>query len=333
VFDADGTTGSNTLNVNGLGAKTLYQYNSNGELVSAVINVGAIGAFVGIVEYFTEGSTGFVLLNPLPVQALTSVRQTVQGGPTTSAGLPNFLPASSANLTLTMQNVSASDPLTVSFAGGFGAGSDVMARSTSNLAFTCVNGTNYLYLEVGANGTLSTGTTLLPPVFQYGGTADTTNGQSTFDIIRMVMYVGNGSSAVVTNRVFVGEAVAAASAISAAIAYAYNGYFRGTEFQYLGLATANISHNIGAPAKSECVFVCDDAAGDLGYVENSEMDIWHYYATAYYGSICVLNPDNKSATITMQAALIFPRLDPVAGTPTGADETKWNIRPTIRRTF
>ncbi|WP_152973114.1 hypothetical protein [Pseudomonas asplenii] len=60
-FNAAGTTGSNTLNVNGLGAKNLVQYDSTGALVSAIISSGLLTD----VEY---NGTSWVVLDPLPGQ-------------------------------------------------------------------------------------------------------------------------------------------------------------------------------------------------------------------------------------------------------------------------
>ena len=61
AFGADGTTGSNTLNVSGLGAKALKQYDSSGSLVSGVVKNG----FIAKVRY---NGTYWVILNPLPAQ-------------------------------------------------------------------------------------------------------------------------------------------------------------------------------------------------------------------------------------------------------------------------
>lgn len=58
-FNAAGTTGSNTLNISGLGAVTLGQYNSAGTLLPAVITNGMLTD----VEY---NGSAFVVLNELP---------------------------------------------------------------------------------------------------------------------------------------------------------------------------------------------------------------------------------------------------------------------------
>lgn len=59
AFTAAGTTGSNTINVSGLGAKQLMQYGSNGSLVPAIITAGLLSD----VEY---NGTYAVVLDPIP---------------------------------------------------------------------------------------------------------------------------------------------------------------------------------------------------------------------------------------------------------------------------
>lgn len=58
-FHAGGTTGSNTLNISGLGAKNLKQYSTSGSKTSGVVVSGMICS----VEY---DGTDFVILNPIP---------------------------------------------------------------------------------------------------------------------------------------------------------------------------------------------------------------------------------------------------------------------------
>ena len=62
TFAADGTTGSNTLNVSGLGAVALKQCGSSGALVDGVVKNG----FIAKIKY---NGTYWVILNPLQPQA------------------------------------------------------------------------------------------------------------------------------------------------------------------------------------------------------------------------------------------------------------------------
>lgn len=72
-FHAGGTTGSNTLNRDGLGAKTLMQYDYRGAKVSAVV---AAGMLVDV-EY--DGSD-FVILEQLPGAAYIGKNRIINGG-------------------------------------------------------------------------------------------------------------------------------------------------------------------------------------------------------------------------------------------------------------
>lgn len=262
-FSAAGN-GSDTINISGLGAKNLKQYDATGAKVSAVV----ASAQLADVEY---DGTDFVILDPLPpnVGAPSSVRQTVLGGPVDSSGYPSFLPATSVSLSVTSQNVSPSAPLTVSSANGFAAGGvfDRVGSSSTDLTWAglTANATNYLYVDVAANGTLTPGSTTLAPVYQQGGARSTTNGQATFNVGEMYMTVGSGSSAAQAYRVFVGEAVTNASTVTSTVAYAYNGRYD-SGFYALAVATGySKNHNIGvAPLKaSQIVAQNSDGSGWL----------------------------------------------------------------------
>lgn len=185
----------------------------------------------------------------LPAQVKIPVRQTVLGGPVDSSSYPSFLPATAGSLSLTSQNVAAGAPLVVAAANGFGSAGavDRVGISTSNLTWSglTANTTNYLYVDVAANGTLTPGSTTLSPVYQNGGTRSTTNGQATFNIAEMIMTVGNGSSAVQTYRVFVGEAVTNASTVTSTVAYAYQGLYDTGWFAVSNSSNYAKNHNIG----------------------------------------------------------------------------------------
>jgi len=84
TFSAAGTTGSNTLNVSGLGAKSLMQYDLNGNLVPAVITSG----LVAVCQY---NGTYWVVLDALPSSTISSTQQTLvanEGAP--GATIPSY---------------------------------------------------------------------------------------------------------------------------------------------------------------------------------------------------------------------------------------------------
>lgn len=70
------------------------------------------------------------------------VRQAILGGPTDSGGRPSYLPASAAGLSISTQNISASAPLVVSAANGFGASGPVdrIGTESSGLTWTSLSG-------------------------------------------------------------------------------------------------------------------------------------------------------------------------------------------------
>jgi hypothetical protein len=193
-------------------------------------------------------TTAFVLANAVSVP----VRQTVLQSPVDGGGLPTFLPATSAGLTLATQNISTgANALVVTAAQGAGLNGavNVVGQATSNLSWTCAaSNTNFLPVLVNANGTLSAQTpATLAPIYQWGGTPSTASGQYTFNIQQMTMYLGNGAAANPVNHVIVGECVAGASTITSASAYALMGRYDSGFASTLpsGASFTSKNHNLG----------------------------------------------------------------------------------------
>jgi len=94
-FNAAGTTGSNTLNVNGTGAKNLLQFDQNGNLQSANITSGLLTD----VEY---NGTSWVVLDPLPIftRQLQSISASTASNALTFRLDPTSLDFRSATLSL-----------------------------------------------------------------------------------------------------------------------------------------------------------------------------------------------------------------------------------------
>lgn len=234
-----------TLAANGGAAFGIKQYDSTGTKIDPTI-VAAVKS-----DLVFDG-THWVILDPLPPGTsafAVPVRQTVLGGPVDASGFPAFLPATSASLSLTSQNVSGGTPFVVTAANGFGTsgGVDRVGNSSANLTWSglTANTTNYLYVDVAANGTLSPGSTTLLPTYQFGGTRSLASGQATFNIQEMSMTVGNGSVANQTYRVFVGEADTNASTVTATRAYAYQGRYDSGWFSPTANANTVRAHNLG----------------------------------------------------------------------------------------
>lgn len=149
--------------------------------------------------------------------------QTVLSGPT-SGGLPAFLPASSASLTITAQGVSSSTPLVITIARGYGttgAVDDVYVIST-NPAWSGLTASTTVYLGLDAtSGTPTPISTTHVPIYQFGGTVSVASGQYSYDINARQMYLGNGTVANPVKVLFVAEAVTSSSAVTSATEYAY----------------------------------------------------------------------------------------------------------------
>ncbi len=251
----------------------------------------------GTVSRFAIGTAGQVLgvsggaiswVTPT-VYGYTGVRQTVQHGPVTTAGLPNFLPSTDANLDLGSQNISSSYPFVVSAANGANASGAVnrIGISTANLTWTGLTASraaatpNFLCVTINADGTLTPGYTILPPIYQWGGTPSTINAQYTFNIAEMKGYLGNGSTAPEVFIVWVGEAATDGSGVISTVAYAYNGRYDSGFTATLPTTSTktSASHNIGCKPRSyEVIFECTTADGGFAVGEQIKVaqSVWSY---------------------------------------------------------
>lgn len=204
------------------------------------------GASVTRIENYTKA-------NGTPVISLPAVqvRQSILAGPVDTSGFSTLFASTATGLAITSQNVTSLAPLIVSGANGvtlFGD-ADLVGISTINLTWTSLTNTttNYLYITISALGVLTTGSTTLLPVYQSGGTPSVTTGQATFNTQSMIMYLGNGSAAVPTYLVFVGEAVTSGGNVTSTISYALMRRYLGTYTATLPSPATSVSQssNIG----------------------------------------------------------------------------------------
>lgn len=220
-------------------------------------------------------------------------RQTVAAGPVTTAGLPGFLPSTNAALSVTSINVSSTYPLAATAAAGWSATTggpvDTIGYSTANLSWTGLTASraaatpNFLYVTI-ANGLMTTGSTLLAPVYQWGGTPAVTAGQFTFNIAEMRGYLGNGTTAPQVNLVMVGEAATDGTGVISTVPYAYNGKFA-SAFTATLPSTATFtsaSHNIGVKPRV-AKFVIENTTAQYGYMVGDQITEGHVsvYSTSY----------------------------------------------------
>lgn len=193
------------------------------------------------------------------------VRQTVLSGPVDSSGFPSF-GGSTGSTTVT-----AVGTLVAAAANGFSAAGKVDRVGTStNPSWTglSTNGTMYLYLDIAADGTCTTGSTTLAPIYQWGGAYSTTNGQNTYNIQEAVMQVGNGSTASQVYRVFVGEVTVSGGVVTAITWYALMGRYDSGLIATLTGTGTNISanHNLGVtPAPNNFGLAIECVVAELGY--------------------------------------------------------------------
>lgn len=265
-----------------------------------------------------------------------AVRQSVLNGPMAS-GAPSFLPASTAGtLTLTTQGLGTT-PLVVSCASGFDAGGavDIVAVLAANQSVTLpASASLFLYLAYGSGApTLGAGT--LAPAYQFGGAASTANGQFTFDVQAMQGWLGNGSTAVKANRVYVGEAVTSASGVTGTVAYAYAGSF---DSGWIGTPPAaatpqTIVHNLGLPPMGRRL-ILEAVAGDIGYAVGDQLatdaGLYTWASSTLLAPVSL--PTTRNATTIMPGAYVaFGALNRASGAPDQITRVNWKQRLAVTR--
>lgn len=194
-----------------------------------------------------------IYLNTTPITQ-GGRRQTVCSGPVDgTTGLPSFLPATNGSLAITTQNVAIATPLVASAANGFGISGpvDSIGITVANLTWSGLTASraaatpNFLYGTI-ALGVITTASTIVAPVIQWGGTPGTTAGLITFNIGEMKAYLGNGATAPQTNLVLFGEAATDGSGVISTVAYAYSGRYDSGFTATLTNAGVSVACNIGA---------------------------------------------------------------------------------------
>lgn len=196
------------------------------------------------------------------------MRQTVLGGPVDSSGYAAF-GGSTGSTTVT-----ASGTLTVTAAAGFGTGGAVdYVGQITNPSWTglSTNGTMYLYLDVTAGGTVTTGSTTLAPTYQWGGTYSTTSGQHTYNIQEGVMKAGNGSSASQVYRTFVGRVTVSGGAVTAITWYQPMNRYVSAQQTITAGSAVSVSHNLGMIPGCVRVTLVNQTT-ELNYPQGSEVD-------------------------------------------------------------
>lgn len=187
-------------------------------------------------------------VDSLLMSAGVPVRQTVLSAQNDTDGLPNYI---TAGFGLSVNIAATAMPVVLTAANGFNARGQVnrvgVVSADASISGLTNATTNYLYADIAADGSVTFGKTTFAPIYQFGGSYSTTNGQFVFNIQDMVGKVGNGSSAVQTYRVFIGEAVTSGGVVTSVVNYALMGRYQSPD---MVITAANavkydFSHNIG----------------------------------------------------------------------------------------
>jgi hypothetical protein len=341
-----------TTNTGGLiyGRITVSSFSAGITTVTVLNDTGSMDSGLSAVAYgflsFTPSSVPFGLYasagantditslsgaNALLINNATTskpiVRQTVLSGPVDTNGLSSF-GGSTGSTTVT-----ATGTLIATAANGYALGGALdYTGSITNPSWTSLstNGTMYLYLDIAAAGTCTTGSTTLEPTYRWGGADVTTNNQFTFNIQDMVGKVGNGSVATQTYRVFVGQVTVAGGVTTAITWYALQGrYFAPTGTNPNNTNTAvSFNHNIGTSivnVKQQWVCNTIDAGYAVGdaidsIVNGSGVPSWAgtsaRLTAGYIASIGLLNIVHKSTSAITTMTL-----------------ARWDYRPIVTRAF
>ncbi len=266
-----------------------------------------VGAGTSPVTFIAPGTSGNVLTSngtvwasapPSSVVVIPYVRQTVLSGPVDSNGFSSF-GGSVGAATLTM-----SGTLIATAAAGFSSTSasiDSVGAGT-NLAWTSPggSGTGYLYATISGN-VLTAAVASLQPIYQWGGTPSVNSGQLTFVIQTMTGYLGNGSTAVPTNWVAIGECPYTSGSWSGTIVwYQLLARYTGAWVNPIpGASTPiSLSHNVGTSIittvfEAECVTaelnysIGDQIMGNFnntGALGGVFSNVWQTYKTAGFTS-------------------------------------------------
>lgn len=265
--------------------------------------------------------------DPLPI---ASRRQTVMSGPVTSDGLPNF-GGSTGSGTVTMTGT-----LIATAANGFSStGNTDRIGSITDASWTglTTDGTMYLYLDLAADGTATTGSGTLAPIYQFGGTPSTTSGQFTFNISQMTAYVGNGSAAPATYRVYVGQVTVASNVVTVITWYALNGKYIApwTATLFNASTTASFSHNLGVIPFTSPLFEVENTTTDQGYAVGERT-----YDMYTFDSVTIVRPPFAStATVsrTINSASDWRVRNISTGALATVTKASWKYRAIVDRGF
>lgn len=229
-------------------------------MTAKIRNVGGsqFDVEIGGIVVATIDAAGIVLGTPH-----VSTRQTVLSLPVDASGYA--APGGSTGTdSVTTTAVTADAPFVATAANGFGAlgAKNVIGKSATNLTWTGLStaGTWGLYADIAAGALVPVNGCKPLPRYQAGGAFSTTADQFTYNWVEAVGKVGNGASAVQTNRVCVGEVVVAGGVVTSIVWYAPRGEYDSGLFAVVANTLYSKNANVGA-ACDLSLFFCTAATG------------------------------------------------------------------------
>jgi hypothetical protein len=257
------------------------------------------------------------------------VRQTVLSGDATS-GVASFLTTGSG-LTPAF---TATAPLVMTFAGGFGANGAVdlvTSLSSGSATAACpASNTDYVYATYASATSVTWGCTSQQPAYQTTAPSSPATGQYWLNTASYVMQSWSGATWVASNTVFVGEAVAGSSTISSVVSYAFQGQYAAPWTNTLPSAAAltTFADNLGTQLK-DVKFEAMDLTAELGA---SVGDIVELYSADSIVAFPVAPNKRRNATL-IQAGASGWYITNASGTHSVMTAANWAYRIRAKRSF
>jgi hypothetical protein len=341
---ADGTTNNQAVGFADVTNSRVYVYGETPALFAGLtpgaryyLNASTAGAVTAakpadviVVGVAKSATTMFVDIDAIPADTsvLLDRSQTIISGGTDASGYANFL---SAGAGLTLNIAATTEPLRIAFAAGFTQSGNLDFLGTVNADTTLAltdNATNYVYYDRAADGTLTKGLSTLQWEAGFAHPASPATDQHSYLRHKRKMYRWSGAAWEEKQRVFLGEAVAAAGAITSVKTYALCGEYRS---QLYGLAAStpySVNHNLGVYPDYARVTLVNQIA-DQGY---SPGDVVHDNFTQH-NSVSPLgyaNSTNRSTvtTITSNSVAVIPK---AGGQPAPIAVASWKLQSIISR--
>lgn len=299
------------------------------------------GALNGAHKFRYTGSA-FVVLNPNISLNQSTVRQSINSAPVDANGFTALGGATGA-ATVTTTAIGTSTPIIVNAAAGvssIGILGDRIGFSSTNLSWSGlnINGSMQLSVDVGVNGTLTPVSGALFTNYQQGGTFSITNGQQTFNYGVMNQTVGNGTTAVQSYRVAVGEVTVAGGVVTAIIWYALNRKFYQRISGIQAVSTRILqSHKLGIQFVKITANIINTTA-ENSYVSGNKVPFITYGFNGSFGfqlsPIQILDRNTSAlATLNNLSALTAAPASTPGGTITGATVTNWDTEIIVEGIF